>query len=482
MRTHLARPLVFLGLFTLTVSSSSATPGTLKALYSDRAPAAPAAPVPGPRPEPRPQSTDWSLIASQGPDVVTHALVYDANSRRVLLIGGGGSGYSNGVWTLPLEGEAGWSLLATAGRPPSPRRSLAAIYDSQRRRAIVFGGYDGTFLGDLWQLTLGQEPTWSRLEAEGSAPPTLAAAAAVYDSKRDRMIVVHGNDGVAPAFRNGGVWALDLSGRPRWRALAPAGPGPAPRSAHTAVYDPRNDRVVVFGGTTPEFSDELWELRLDGRVAWRRLDLAGPRPSAREEHCAAFDPERHEMLLYGGVGSGTDYAGGTILALHDAWALALDPVPHWRQLPDGPDPFGRWGHRAVFDPVARHMIIHGGWGWTGSTLALASPPATRRAPIAAASAPAPNAPSEAPLRLGIRATNPARGALWLRLALPSAEAARLELFDVAGRRVASREVAGLGPGLHRYRWDETSRLSSGLYLLRFSTAREVVRARVILLR
>ena len=32
--------------------------------------------------------------------------------------------------------------------------------------------------------------------------------------------------------------------------------------------------------------------------------------------------------------------------------------------------------------------------------------------------------------------------------LPSAESARLELIDVAGRRVASRDVGALGAGQH----------------------------------
>src|SRR5262249_29260671 len=132
------------------------------------------------------------------PDVATPAVIRDARSRRMLIIGGGGSGYTNGVWSLPLDREGGWSLLATAGTPPSPRRSLVAVYDPQGPRAVVFGGYDGGFLGDLWQLTLDETPTWSRLDAPGNPPPPLAAAAAAYDSRRRRMIVIDGNDGALP--------------------------------------------------------------------------------------------------------------------------------------------------------------------------------------------------------------------------------------------------------------------------------------------
>jgi len=79
--------------------------------------------------------------------------------------------------------------------------------------------------------------------------------------------------------------------------------------------------------------------------------------------------------------------------------------------------------------------------------------------------------------------NPARGGV-LRVAftLPSRQRATLELLDVAGRRVASREVGALGPGPHELTLEAAPRLRSGLYFLRLSQAAQVLQARVVVMR
>jgi len=449
----------------------------------------------------------WEVIDRHpGSGVVTAAMVYDPIARRVLSIAGdnhwviaegsgGCSSSSNEVWQLRLEGEPRWTLLGTEGEPPSPRRSLAAIDDPERNRVIVYGGFADGFLNDLWQLSLQGTPTWSRIEVAGESPPPLAGSAAVYDSKQKRMILVHGNDGTRPTARHGGVWALELSGTPRWRRLFSASTGPAPRSAHSAVYDSRNDRVIVFGGTTPALSDELWELKLRGHGGWRRLQAPEPRPIAREEHCAIYDPVHQAMIVYGGAcgdpGSRTPESAcsGQQLAgypddscrLADAWLLDLQGAPRWRRLalPHCIDDHGRWGARAVFDPIGQQMIIHGGCS-AGMTLELhlaaLGPPA---APATVADL-GRSAPRQLPLALGVRLPNPTRGALAMELALP-ARGARLELFDISGRRVAQRDLSDLGPGLVRYRWDATERLPPGIYLMRLSRSKEMVKKKLILL-
>ena len=67
--------------------------------------------------------------------------------------------------------------------------------------------------------------------------------------------------------------------------------------------------------------------------------------------------------------------------------------------------------------------------------------------------------------------NPTRGdQLTLELALPSAEPARVQVFDVSGRIVAEREVGSLGAGEHRLEWRLARPLSPGLYLVRLTSA------------
>ena len=78
------------------------------------------------------------------------------------------------------------------------------------------------------------------------------------------------------------------------------------------------------------------------------------------------------------------------------------------------------------------------------------------------------------------AVPPTHGYMTLLLALASREKSTVEVFDITGRRVVSRDVSALGPGHHRVQLQE--RLASGLYLLRARQGTEAVVVRAIVLR
>ena len=79
--------------------------------------------------------------------------------------------------------------------------------------------------------------------------------------------------------------------------------------------------------------------------------------------------------------------------------------------------------------------------------------------------------------------NPARDRLSVSLALPSAAPARLELLDLNGRRVLSRDVGALGAGYHVVPLDrDVAKLPAGVYALRLSQAGRVVNQKVSILR
>lgn len=60
--------------------------------------------------------------------------------------------------------------------------------------------------------------------------------------------------------------------------------------------------------------------------------------------------------------------------------------------------------------------------------------------------------------------NPARGhGLRVRFALPTPDAARLELLDVGGRSVITRDVGSLGVGWHTVNLAESRRVAPGVY-------------------
>jgi hypothetical protein len=66
--------------------------------------------------------------------------------------------------------------------------------------------------------------------------------------------------------------------------------------------------------------------------------------------------------------------------------------------------------------------------------------------------------------------------------LPDAAAARLELTDLAGRRILARDVGALGAGDHVVDLAEGRRLAPGVYLLRLTRGDESLTTRAIVLR
>lgn len=90
-----------------------------------------------------------------------------------------------------------------------------------------------------------------------------------------------------------------------------------------------------------------------------------------------------------------------------------------------------------------------------------------------------------PVELVLRAVgpNPTRGgALTVCFTLPSGTAASLELLDVAGRRIAAREVGSLGAGQHTLDLGEGQHLAPGLYLVRLTQGANTRVKRVVVLK
>ncbi len=76
--------------------------------------------------------------------------------------------------------------------------------------------------------------------------------------------------------------------------------------------------------------------------------------------------------------------------------------------------------------------------------------------------------------------NPARGALMVSLSLPSGSPARLELYDVNGRRVLEQDLAGAGPGDLSVRLTPDRPLRAGLYFVRLTQGGRSLTARACL--
>ena len=254
-----------------------------------------------------------------------HAVAYDARSERVVLYGGATNdsqilddlwSWDGRQWTLlgrsvPSAGHllftdedgtlvlaggtlgitAPWSDAGWTAVMQEPRRvGAAGVQDVPRRRFVMHGGSPapGQVLGDTLEF---DRNTWRRVAANG--PPARMSGAMAFDSAR-AVSVLFGGTALNPLRRLDDLWEWDGV---RWRQPAISSERPAGRSAPAMAYDAERREIVLFGGIddTGQLLADTW---LWNGTSWRRAEVEGP--PARYETYMAFDAARGVVVLFGG--------------------------------------------------------------------------------------------------------------------------------------------------------------------------------------
>ena len=444
---------------------------------------------------------------------------YDPARNRVLVFGGYGSHYPewpyeylNDVWELKLDGNPHWDEIYPSGTPPAGRLAGAAVYDVLNQRFVGFGGTVGLPV-DTWQLDLRDQPEWSAVETSLLAPPGGYGMTSIFDPARNRMLIFGGsiNDGYYGTHND--TWELDLRPEvPIWRQLAPVGPLPLARRTMASVFDPRRDRMVIFGGWdgTPSetsFLNDTWTLSLsspDG--AWTQLSPDGPVPGVRDAMAAAYDPLGDRMVLFGGW-SGTGMLGDTqFLAWDDAGQAAA--VTSTGELDNGV-PRLEWSTQNTTGPIGAVYRRETGTEWTsigtveadgqglvsfedhsvtpgrdyGYQIVVSSEVGDEFVGEVWVSVPIATSVGTPNAALALLASpNPAGGLWGVSFALAGDGPARLEMFDVRGQRVLSRDVGALGAGARRLEVGNAKDYPSGVYYLRLTQSGRSATSRIVFVR
>ncbi len=181
-------------------------------------------------------------------------LLYDARSGSVIAYGSGASGTL--AFTAYDAATDAWSELEQTAAPAfdSPGSELFA-YDASVDRIV---DYKPSYSGSLTRLFDIGRGTWSTAAA-GSPVVNFGYFAfggeIAYDEAHERTVV----------FSDGQVIAYDASAddwTTVWRNQDPdLGIGPTARLGHGMVYDPINERLVVYGGryrTGKMDPDRMW--------------------------------------------------------------------------------------------------------------------------------------------------------------------------------------------------------------------------------
>jgi len=280
------------------------------------------------------------------------SVVYDAIENRLIVYGGCFANCSpaiSDVFVLTnangLGGAPAWNRSTVSN--PQARAYQSAVYDSDSNRMIAFGGNDAFFSTDHNDTRIlsnangiPSPSAWTTLQTTGGLPGIRNNHTAVYDETGRNMVVFGGenyisNWGPYRISDYNDTWMLSdadgSSGTPLWTDMMPIGAPPPGRGYHSAVYDPANDRMIVFGGLqyqqvsqTHVPLGDLWELQnatgAGGAPEWVELAQSGQVPGPRYVHGAAWDEANQRMMVL----SGAD-ANGQVA--HRLWVLALNDGP-----------------------------------------------------------------------------------------------------------------------------------------------------------
>lgn len=426
----------------------------------------------------------WSRVEPESASVrpsgfYGQSAIYDPERDRMLLY------QDQQLWAYSFHDHGGWTRVATSGNPPPARSQHATVYDSKRNRMIVYGGKGsaGKYLADAWALTLGKDPEWCQIVTRDEGPAR-AGAAAIYDPIRDRLISFGGDSAY---WVKGDVWALPLATGSEWTQLLPHLSWEHSRSHSSAIYDSKRDAMVIFGGGIRvdgwAGTNDTWEIPLSGPPGWRQLtkqEWSSSTPGYRMYQAAIYDPAGDRMIIVGGCVPSYYSAG----PWPDSWALDLSTLA-WSRLSSWGNPPPMWAEPlAVYDSRrSRVFVVEGDQTWA---LELAGEHARRPDSVAVRGstlrASGLDDPQPASLALHGVSPNPSAGTCAAEFSLPDAAPAMLELLDLAGRRLWQQAVGALGPGRHAVAVAAGMRLPAGLYLLRLAHGRLTLTSKVVRLK
>lgn len=160
-----------------------------------------------------------------------------------------------------------------------------------------------------------------------------------------------------------------------WEQIAAPRPTPMARSHTSAAYDPQRNEVVVFGGFNGARLNDTW---IWNGSAW--TDVSPPpelSPPARFRHSMTFDSLRNVVVLFGG--------SGNTGRLNDTWEW--DGRAWTNRTPEsGANPPIRDSTALAFDSVRNLTVLFGGfkggtpanlqdtWEWDGEVWTEIVPP------------------------------------------------------------------------------------------------------------
>ena len=246
------------------------------------------------------QFSEVDVVGPSPPVRVNGSLCFDEERQQLWLFGGNASTDAltyialDDLWRFDLATRSWETVEVQSDAQPSARLFHSGICDSERDQLVVFAGGDagvfsGMSFGDLWALDLASLE-WRPLDASSAEKPLPRFWQSLeWDRVRDTYVLFGGHDDTSLGNRND-LWEFDpsteqwtqrfggdvLQGMANGICDFPADfvdPDlnlPERRDAHTTVWSPLSESLLVFAGKTDCGSvDDLWRFTSEGD--WQRL-------------------------------------------------------------------------------------------------------------------------------------------------------------------------------------------------------------------
>ena len=304
---------------------------------------------------------------------------------------------------------------------------------------------------------------------------------------------------VGVAARDSGVFATRITadGELPWGGAVRVTSAPGLDSLRVAPCR-TGGAILAWRDTRRSSGEQVFAQRLgrNGRAAWRRGGVPVCTASGRRDCLALVSDGRDGVYL----AWSDSRSAGEVFATHvgdegnpvRGWGrdgspvcAAITPVISLQMVPDGAGgAIVAWTDFRRVDPPGTSFTLRTSQAMRLLAHGPATPPPAVGATASLAEVPGSAAAAVPRAEFALRGMQPNPGRLGsaIRFALADATPASLDLLDIAGRRVWSRDVGGMGAGEHSVRIADGAPLPPGIYLARLEQGASRATARVVILR
>lgn len=193
--------------------------------------------------------------------------------------GHGGVGYSrkafNDIHTYDLATEF-WTPLQPAGTPPRERGGHVACLLPKSQKIYIYGGWNSVTQFENQFIYDAEKNEWIDLDANSHDLPRWCHSSIIVPALPNNLLFVFG--GSSDTFEEGtkrifaslqsDIQFIPITGdlkQPKWRKVDPETSEAVvePRENSSIVYDEANGRILVFGGWSGKYMNDMFEINVN---------------------------------------------------------------------------------------------------------------------------------------------------------------------------------------------------------------------------